>query len=157
MKKNTILEELETYWKERNLPQDGGKNEKLNKAQIGSFSFRYPNLNGKALLLHDINHLITDFPTTWKGEFQVSAWEMASGARKGFPLTLIYPVSLVLIGLIIYPREVLSAYKYGTNKQNAFLIYSQTDIFQMTLEEIKRISNNKDLVCGNRKADGEEI
>lgn len=143
MEAKTILEDLKEYWKKNNLPEDGGESEVFNKAQIGRFSFRYPNLNGKALLLHDINHFLTGYPTTWKGEFQVSAWELASGGRKGFPTTWIYPISLSILGLLFYPLQTIKAYKNGKDKQNAFIIYRQTDIFKMTINEIKKHSTNK--------------
>lgn len=75
----TILMELQQYWRNNNLPTDGGVKEKFNDAKIGKFTFKYPNLDGKALILHDINHLITGYDTNWTGECEVSAWELASG------------------------------------------------------------------------------
>ena len=140
MERTTILEDLKKYWKENGLPQDGGESELFNKTKVGRFSFRYPNLNGKALLLHDINHFLTGYTMTWKGEFQVSAWELASGGRKGFPTTWIYPISLTVLGLLFYPRQTISAYKSGLGKRNSFIIYKQTDIFSLTIDEIKNYS-----------------
>lgn len=143
METKTIMDDLKIYWKENNLPQDGGESDLLNQAKSGRFSFYYPNLNGKALILHDINHFLTGYPTTWKGEFQVSAWELASGGRKGFPTTWIYPISLTILGLIFYPLQTISAYKDGRNKQNAFIIYNFTDIFSLTMNEIRTFSIKK--------------
>ena len=89
----TILEELKSYWKSQNLPEDGGANELFNEAKFGKFSFQYPNLDGQVLILHDINHLLKGYQTNWKGECEVSAWELASGGRRGYPTTWIYPIS----------------------------------------------------------------
>jgi hypothetical protein len=141
----TVSDELKNYWKENNLPVDGGASETFNKAQIGRFYFRYPNLNGTALLLHDINHFLTGYPTTWKGEFQVSAWELSSGGRKGFPTTWIYPISLAILGLLFYPLQTVSAYKNGKNQKNAFVIHGLTDIFSLTIDELRNYSTKKTL------------
>jgi hypothetical protein len=132
----TILEELKSYWKSQNLPADGGVNELFNEAKFGKFSFKYPNLDGQALILHDINHLLTGYQTNWKGECEVSAWELASGGRRGYPTTWIYPISLVILGLFICPIRTLKAYKKGLGKRNSFIISKETNIYKLTKKEI---------------------
>lgn len=102
-----ILSELKEYWKMHNLPIYGGARDKFNSAKIFRFSIKYPNFDGKALILHDINHLITNYKTNWKGECEISAWEMSSGGRKGYPKTWIYPILLSLIGVFICPIRKL--------------------------------------------------
>lgn len=137
----TILDELKMYWEKQNLPKDGGAKDKFNEAKIGTFSFKYPNLDGKALILHDINHLLTSYQTNWKGECEVSAWELASGGRRGYPTTWIYPISLVILGLFICPIRTIKAYKNGLGKQNSFIISKETDIFKLTKNEIIERTN----------------
>lgn len=139
----TILKELEQYWQSHDLPSDGGAKDKFNEAKIGKFSFKYPNLDGKALILHDINHPITGYTTNWTGECEVSAWELASGGRKGYPRTWIYPISLVILGLIICPKRTLKAYKSGLGKQNSFIISNSTDIFNLTKKQVLTHINGK--------------
>jgi hypothetical protein len=139
----TILDELKQYWKNQNLPSDGGAKDKFNEAKIGKFSFKYPNLDGKALILHDINHLITGYKTNWTGECEVSAWELASGGRKGYPRTWIYPISLVFLGLIICPIRTFKAYKAGLGRQNSFIISNSTDIFNLTKNQVLTHINGK--------------
>jgi hypothetical protein len=137
----TILEELKRYWESQNLPTDGGVNDAFNEAKIGNFSFKYPNLDGKALILHDINHLITGYPTNWKGECEVSAWELASGGRKGYARTWIYPISLVLLGLVICPVRTYKAFKNGLGRRNSFLISNKIEILTLTKKEVIALSN----------------
>jgi ubiquinone biosynthesis protein Coq4 len=31
--------------------------------------------------LHDLHHLVTGYPTDWKGELEISAWEIAGSCR----------------------------------------------------------------------------
>jgi hypothetical protein len=137
----TILDELKLYWEKHNLPKDGGVKDKFNEAKIGNFSFKYPNLDGKALILHDINHLLTGYHTNWKGECEVSAWELASGGRKGYPRTWIYPISLFVLGIFICPFRTLKAFQKGLDKRNSFIISNETNIFKMTKNEIIERTN----------------
>lgn len=137
----TILEELETYWQIQNLPESGGAKELFNEAKVGNFSFKYPNLDGQALILHDINHLLTNYQTNWKGECEVSAWELASGGRPGHPTTWIYPILLVILGIFICPIRTLKAYRNGLGKRNSFVISLETNIFELTKNEVIERTN----------------
>jgi hypothetical protein len=137
--KKTIYEDLQHYWQTNNLPPDGGVSETFNEARIGSFSFRYPNFDGRALLLHDINHLLTGYPTNWIGECQVSAWELASGGRKGYPRTWIYPISLVMLGLLICPVKTYKAFLAGKGKTNPFILSATVNVLEMSREELERL------------------
>jgi hypothetical protein len=137
--KKTIYEDLQHYWQTNKLPPDGGISETFNEARIGSFSFRYPNFDGRALLLHDINHLLTGYPTNWVGECQVSAWELASGGRKGYPRTWIYPVSLVMLGLLICPVKTHKAFLAGKGKTNPFILSATVNVLELSREELERL------------------
>jgi hypothetical protein len=139
----TILDELKLYWKNNSLPLDGGLNDKFNAAKIGSFSFKYPNLDGNALVLHDINHLITGYKTNWMGECEVSAWELASGGRGKYLLSWIYPIVGFLIGLLFCPSKTFKAFVNGLRKRNSFIISNSTNIFELTKNEIIAFSNEK--------------
>ncbi|MEA5459939.1 hypothetical protein VB796_12865 [Arcicella sp. LKC2W] len=132
----TILDELKYFWEVNNLPIDGGVKDKFNEVNIGRFSFKYPNLDGKALMLHDLNHLITGYKTNWTGECEVSAWEIASGGRRGYLRTWIYPISLVLIGMVICPFKTYNAFVKGLGKRNSFIISNQTNIWKLTKSEL---------------------
>ncbi|PWK29271.1 hypothetical protein LV89_00111 [Arcicella aurantiaca] len=131
-----ILDELKHFWEVNNLPIDGGVKDKFNEVSIVGFSFKYPNLDGKALMLHDLNHLITGYKTNWTGECEVSAWELASGGRKGYAATWIYPISLVLIGMVICPFKTYKAFINGLGKRNSFIISNQTNIWKLTKTEL---------------------
>lgn len=140
----TIYEELKTYWQQNNLPDDGGVTDSFNVAKVGIFSFKYPNLDGNALLLHDLNHLITGYKTNWQGECEVSAWELASGGRKGYSRTWIYPISLVLLGMIICPIKTIKAYREGKVRTNSFILSLQNrNLLELTKSEVLNLSNKK--------------
>jgi hypothetical protein len=136
----TIKKELDSYWLANGLPKDGGASETFNEAKIGKISFKYPNLDGKALILHDLNHLITGYATNWIGECQVSAWELASGGRIGYPKTWIYPISLVFLGIIICPKKTVKAFIRGRNRVNSFVLSLEYDVLNLTKKELFTLS-----------------
>ena len=43
---------------------------------------------------HDLHHILTEYDTTWTGEAEVSAWELATGCKN-------YLAAWILDGLII--------------------------------------------------------
>jgi hypothetical protein len=139
----SILEELKLYWESQNLPIDGGATEKYNSAKIGNYSIKYPNFDGEALILHDINHLLTGYQTNWKGECEVSAWELASGGRAGYAKTWIYPISLTLLGLIICPIRTIKAFNQGIGQTNSFILSNQMDIWSLSKTELIQFSISK--------------
>lgn len=79
---NTPKELLADFYKEHNLEENGGFADNKVKVEITQGIYFYiPNFPArkKALLKHDMHHLITAYPTTMKGETEISAWEIGSG------------------------------------------------------------------------------
>ena len=83
----TVKEKLSIFYTENKLGKDGGVNKNWNQFNIGKFFFLFPNLNKKGYLLHDVNHLLCKYGIEWYNEFEVAAWELGSGGRKGFGLS----------------------------------------------------------------------
>ncbi|MFK7733263.1 MAG: hypothetical protein AB8B48_16710 [Pseudomonadales bacterium] len=62
---------------------------------------------------HDIHHALTGYPTTAQGEFELAAWELASG---GCHLNILFWIDRILtifLGVFIYPRAVFKAWSAG--------------------------------------------
>ena len=73
----------------------------------------------RAVKLHDLHHVLTGFPTTWAGEGEIGAWELASGCRDHWAAwTLNFSASL--IGLVVAPRRVLRAFARGRRERNLY-------------------------------------
>ena len=73
------------FYKQYNLDDDGGLNDSKVKIEITKHFFLYiPNfsIRKKAILKHDIHHIITEYPSNIKGETEIGAWEIASGCKK---------------------------------------------------------------------------
>lgn len=139
----TVKEKLAEFYSKNNLGNDGGVNKNWNKFNIGKFSFLFPNLNKKGYLLHDVNHLLCEYGIEWYGEFEIAAWELGSGGRKGFGISWFYPIIGSLIGLILIPKRTIEAYKLGLKRINAHILSSKNEIFEMDFEQLYKLSHKK--------------
>jgi hypothetical protein len=82
---NKIRNWLPVFYKQYNLDEDGGLHDSKVKVEITKQFYLYiPNFSvrKKAVLKHDIHHIITEYPSDLRGESEIGAWEIASGCKK---------------------------------------------------------------------------
>jgi hypothetical protein len=69
-----------------------------------------------AIQRHDLHHILTGYPFTMRGEFQVATWEFAAGRYPHWGATLLL-LPLVVMGLFWSPtaiwREIVFAFGWG--------------------------------------------
>jgi hypothetical protein len=82
--------------------------------RIGPLTLRFPGFDWRrrALRAHDLHHLMTGYPMTMRGEFQLAAWEFGAGRYPHWGATL-FCAPLILIGLLWSPRAMLRAWRAG--------------------------------------------
>lgn len=127
------------------------------KMKIGPFPFAFPNTKGraKAVKLHDIHHILTEYPTTWRGEAQIGAWEVATGLRHHYEGWLLDLLAFA-IGLVITPKGVYRAFIRGRQSANLYAM-EWSDGFlsnhvgevrhRLRLDEAPAPASFKDNVC----------
>ena len=51
--------------------------------KIWGFPLPFPNSKERkrAVRYHDLHHILTEYDTTWTGEAEISAWELATGCK----------------------------------------------------------------------------
>ena len=92
MNDKTPREILNQFYIDNHLDLDGGNSLSYVKIELApKFHFYLPNFDArrKAVIKHDIHHLLTDYKTTFKEESEISAWEIASGCKKYWAAFLI--------------------------------------------------------------------
>jgi hypothetical protein len=70
-----------------------------------------------AVLAHDIHHVLTGYPCTLIGEFQMAAWEAASGGFPNFGARCMC-TPLIILGMVLAPRRTLAAFCRGRRTRN---------------------------------------
>ena len=103
------------------FPPDGGYGEPWVKLKLWRIPLAFPNTPGRrrAVRFHDLHHVLTGYPTTWRGEFEIAAWEVAGGINRyweGWVLDLLG----FACGLAVFPRSVYRAFVRGRHSANLY-------------------------------------
>lgn len=70
---------------------DGGYQATWVKLKAGPIPIYFPNTKARvrAVKFHDVHHVLTEYQTTWSGEAEIGAWEIASGCGRHYPAWLL--------------------------------------------------------------------
>jgi len=100
---------------------DGSYDERWVKLKAGPIPLAFPNAPGRvrAVRLHDLHHIATGYQTTWTGEGEISAWELASGCAH-FMWAWYLNLSGFAIGLAIAPAAAFRAFVRGRHTRNLY-------------------------------------
>jgi hypothetical protein len=91
----------------------------LRVAGVRALAFPNSQARVRAVKLHDLHHVLTGYPTTWAGEGEIGAWELASGCRDHWAAWGLN-FSAALIGLFVAPRRVARAFARGRRERNLY-------------------------------------
>ncbi|HUS01767.1 MAG TPA: hypothetical protein VMY77_08570 [Chitinophagaceae bacterium] len=122
MEDKTIRELLPAFYKQYNLGMDGGQSSSSVKVELTKKLILYiPNFTArrKAVLKHDIHHIVTGYPSTFKGESEIGAWEISSGCRH-YWAAWVLDASGFMSGILFNPRGVLKAFARGRRTRNLY-------------------------------------
>ncbi len=117
----TLREARARYFERNGLGRDGGYAARWVKLGVGPLKFGFPNTAARvrAVRLHDLHHLVTGYDTDWKGEFEISAWEIA-GSCRGYVAAWLLNLGGLAAGLFRYPRAVFRAFVRGRHSSNFY-------------------------------------
>lgn len=112
----TVRQALNEFYDTHDFGREGGVDEPVVRFKFGPVAVVLPNTEQRkqVIWLHDLHHLLNEYPTTWPGEGRVSAWELVTGGWGG----QLYIWSLILsaftIGGLLYPAGAFRAFVWGT-------------------------------------------
>ncbi len=118
----TPQEVLHQFYRDNNLGDYGGQKSQSVKIELTKrFHFYFPNFDArrKAVIKHDIHHLLTGYSTTLIGESEISAWEIASGCKK-YWFAFFIDTSGFMMGLPFNFLRVLKAFSRGRRTRNLY-------------------------------------
>jgi hypothetical protein len=103
------------------LGEDGGYGAAWVWLKLWRIPFAFPNTDGRrrAVRFHDLHHVLTGYPTTWRGEFEIAAWEVAGGVNRYWEGWLLDLLGFAC-GLVVYPRRVYRAFVRGRRSANLY-------------------------------------
>jgi hypothetical protein len=100
---------------------EGSYRERWVKLQAGPMPIYFPNTRARirAVKLHDLHHVLTEYETTWTGEAEIGAWEIAAGCGRHHPAWLLN-LNAMAIGLAIAPRATHRAFLRGRQTKSLY-------------------------------------
>jgi hypothetical protein len=99
----------------------------------------FPNTEGRRRVVrfHDLHHVLTEYPTNWRGEFEIAAWEIAGGVRRYWVGWLLDLLGLAC-GLVLFPRAVYRAFMRGRHSTNLYGDVWDDTILGRRVGEVRR-------------------
>ena len=100
---------------------DGGYDAKWVKLSLGGVPFAFPNSAARvrAVRLHDLHHVATDYDTSLLGEAEIGAWELG-GSCRGFVAAWVLNLYAMVLGFWIDPGAVYRAFVRGRHTTNLY-------------------------------------
>jgi hypothetical protein len=142
MDNKTPGELLPEFYKDNNLGMEGGKNSASVRIEMTKkFVLYFPNFTArkKAVLKHDIHHLVTGYPSTFTGETEISAWEIASGCKK-YWAAWILDMSGMMMGIVFNFWSVMKAFARGRRTKNLYYdVIPTEEALDMKIGELKKL------------------
>jgi len=118
---------------------DGGYDLPWVKLKMGRVPLAIPNTASRkrAVPLHDLHHCLTGYQTDWAGEFEISAWEVASNCQ-GYGFAWYINLQGMLAGLFYSPCRTWRAWVRGRSNGNLYAIGYSESLLQRSVEELRR-------------------
>jgi hypothetical protein len=127
------------YFQRAGFAPDGGYSDRWVKLKFGPFRLAFPNTAARvrAVKLHDIHHLLTEYDTTWTGEAEIAAWELASGCARHYAAWVLN-LAAMAIGLVIAPKRTLNAFARGRRSGNLYRTPFTETLLDKSVGDLRR-------------------
>ena len=140
----TLQDLLNEFYERESIPK-GGIDSKYFSIRILGVNLQLPNVDyrKKAIHIHDLQHVLNQCDTSWKGEGYIAGWELATGIWR-HPLLAV--VTLWTLGYCIwqFPKAVYRGYKKGLTMTGIIeLKMSKEYLLALDLETLRHKTTKK--------------
>ena len=90
----------------------------------------------RSVRLHDMHHVVAGYDTSWVGEAEIAAWELASSCKAHYAAWVLNGLAS-LIGVVIAPRKVRDAWRRGRPSKNLYIGECDESILDRSVGEIR--------------------
>jgi hypothetical protein len=117
----SMNEALRLYFDANGFGPDGGYAADWVDLKLGPIPIPFPNTDARrrAVRFHDLHHIATGYQTNYAGEFEIGAWEVATGCRD-FVAAWQLNLAGMLGGLLVYPKRTFRAFIRGRHTKNFY-------------------------------------
>jgi len=110
----SLRDALALYFETNSFGADGGYAKKWVDIDLLGLKLKIPNTASrrKAVKIHDLHHVVTDYETDWHGETEISAFELAAGCGT-YSAAWVLNLQAFFVGLFTGPRRMFAAFRRG--------------------------------------------
>lgn len=141
----TVRDARDEYFVRSGFARDGGYGDRWVLLKAGGVTvFAFPNTAARvrAVRLHDLHHVVTEYDTSWTGEAEIAAWELAAGCGR-HAAAWVLNIAASLVGLIVSPRRVLRAFRRGRRSRTLYAGQFSDDLLDQTVGQLRSRLNLK--------------
>lgn len=119
----TVARARSDFFLKSGFAPDGGYDEPWSEALFAGLPYRVRNgpLRRAALRIHDLHHLVTGYDTDWRGEAEISAWELGSGGAGRHLYAWNIALWGLFTGLVAAPERTWRAFRRGRQRTNLYV------------------------------------
>lgn len=109
------------YFEVNGFGADGGYGDAWVDFKLGPLPCPFPNTAGriKAVKVHDLHHILTEYDTNLTGELEIGAWELGAGC-KDFLAAWFLNLGAMGLGLLIAPVRTFRAFVRGRHTDSLY-------------------------------------
>jgi hypothetical protein len=137
-----IRDALTQHYVAHGLPLDGGASNPWFNVRIGPMTIPLPNppARRRAVVMHDINHIVTGYNTTFsEGEMSIAAFEVGAGCGR-LAIVWFINLSLLALALVVHPRIAFAGFVRGRRSASIYAnIEDATTLNEMSVERVRSI------------------
>lgn len=117
---------------------DGGYTDRWIRFKVGPLPLFLPNTQARirAVRFHDIHHVLTEYSTSWSGEAEISAWEIASDCAHHYAAWFLN-LQVLAVGLLLNPAAVYRAFIRGRHCTNLYRAELNEAMFSTPIGELR--------------------
>lgn len=117
---------------------DAGYSDDWVTIKLGPLPFVFPNTatRRRAIPLHDLHHVATGYATTFRGEAEIGAWEIAAGCSD-HRAAWVLNASAFGYGLVLAPRRVYRAFVRGRHSRSLYRTGWDDNLLEITVDDLR--------------------
>lgn len=118
----TMREARRRYFEINEFGPNGGYDDAWVDFKLGPLPFPFPNSPArvKAVRYHDLHHVLTGYDTSFVGELEISAWEIAAGCKSFVAAWVLNLGGMAAGALFRAPKRTFRAFVRGRRQRTLY-------------------------------------
>lgn len=111
----------------------------ISLGKLGPIPVGFPNTASRkrAIPLHDLHHVATGYATTWIGEAEIAAWEIAGGCTDHWAAWVLNAGGFSY-GIMLAPRRIYRAFMRGRKSRTLYHLGWDDSLLDITVADLRQ-------------------